>query len=173
MLRIIKRLKPFFEDCYREIGVREYSREMGVSPPTASKILKDFSSENLLNERIERGYLLFKINRDSFILQRLSEIYWTEKLGRLVEYINLELYNPTIVLFGSLSKLEVTDSSDIDLAIFSTLNKEIDLQKYERLLKRKVQIFHFNSLEEVNKELINNILNGNILSGRIEYDGLD
>jgi hypothetical protein len=33
-------MKLFFEDCYRDISVREYSRETTISPPTASKILK-------------------------------------------------------------------------------------------------------------------------------------
>ena len=35
MLNIINNLRPFIEDCYRRISVREYSRLLKVSPPTA------------------------------------------------------------------------------------------------------------------------------------------
>ena len=36
---------PFFQDCYRRINVREYSRLMKISPPTASKLLSSYSQE--------------------------------------------------------------------------------------------------------------------------------
>lgn len=48
MLKIINDLTPFFEDCYREISVREYARIMSISPPTASKLLSYYCSEKLL-----------------------------------------------------------------------------------------------------------------------------
>ena len=74
MLEIINSLKPFFEDCYTELGVREYSRKIKVSPPTASKMLKEFESEGFLNKRIERGYLLFRTNKENLNLKTLSKI---------------------------------------------------------------------------------------------------
>ena len=86
MLEIINSLKPFFEDCYTELGVREYSRKIKVSPPTASKMLKEFESEGFLNKRIERGYLLFRTNKENLNLKTLSKIYWAEKLNKLIEY---------------------------------------------------------------------------------------
>jgi len=45
MLNIINSLMPFFEDCYRRINVREYSRLRKSSPPTASKILFELNKE--------------------------------------------------------------------------------------------------------------------------------
>ena len=48
MLNIINNLKPFIEDSYRRINVREYSRLMKISPPTASKTLFELSKEGLL-----------------------------------------------------------------------------------------------------------------------------
>ena len=40
MLEIINNLEPFIEDCYSEIGVREYSRMMKISPP---KVIRESS----------------------------------------------------------------------------------------------------------------------------------
>jgi len=168
MLEIIDRLAVFFEDCYREISVREYAREVGVSPPTASKILNFFSKEGLLLRREERGFLLFRVNRESSVAQDLSRIYWRKKLKELIEFLEKELYFDSVVLFGSLGKLETTKNSDVDLAVFCKSKKELDLKKFEKKLGREVQIFVFEELRKVNKELASNIRNGYILGGYLE-----
>jgi len=169
MLKIINNLYPFIENCYREIGVREYSRIMKITPPTASKLLKELELEGLLKKRIDRGYLLFRANRESSILRDLSKIYWKQKLRKAVEYLNSKLYDPPIILFGSLTKLETRKNSDIDLAIFTKLKKNIDLKAYEKDLKRKIQLFKFESLSKINsKELKMNLLNSYVVQGVIK-----
>ncbi len=169
MLDIINNTIPFLEDCYREIGVREYSRIMKMSPPTASKALKELKKEGLLKKREDRGYLLFRANRESEILRDLSRIYWSYKLKKVIEYINSELHSPTIILFGSLSKLEAKKDSDIDLAILTKIRKKINLEKYEKEMRRKIELFVFESISNVNsKELKTNILNSYIMQGDIE-----
>ena len=168
MLEIINILKPFFEDCYREISVREYSREMKISPPTASKMLKEYEKEGLLNMREERRYILFRANRESKVLMDLSRVYWSTRLKVVVEYLNKELNYPTIILFGSLIKLETKSDSDIDIAIIGS-DKEKSLKSFEKNLKREIQILYFRSFRAIkNEELLKNIINGYVLSGRIE-----
>jgi len=168
MLDIIYRLSVFFEDCYREFSVREYSREIGVSPPTASKMLKGFVKEELLSMREERGFLLFRVNRESFVMRDLSRVYWAGKLGKLNILLRDELYSDAVVLFGSLSKLEVTRDSDVDVVVFSKSKKDVDLSKFEKKLGREIQIFVFESLGKINKELRANVINGYILGGYVE-----
>ena len=168
MLKIFNNLKPFIEDCYAELGVREYSRLRNITPPTASKLLKNLELEGLLKKRTERGYLLFRTNRESGILKGLSHIYWKQKLNSIISEINSEFHNPTIILFGSLTKLESKKDSDIDLAIFTNIKKKINLSKYEKQLNREIQIFYFKSINEINKELKLNIINGYIIQGEIK-----
>jgi predicted nucleotidyltransferase len=166
MLKIINDLKPFFEDCYKEINVREYARLQNISPPTASSLLKLYFSENLLKMESDKGYLLFRANRDSLILKDLSRVYWFLKLGNLINFLN-EMNIKTIILFGSLSKLESNKDSDIDL--FIAPKQDIDIKRYESALKRKIQIFSYDSINDIkNKELKNNILNGYLIKGRFE-----
>ena len=165
MLNIINELSVFFEDCYREFSVREYSRQIKVSPPTSSKILKKFANEGLLLMREERGFLLFRINRENNVVRDLSRMYWGNKLNDLVSYLDNIIYPGAVVLFGSLSKLEVRKESDIDIAIFGGLKKDINLLKFEKKIGREVQLFSFESLGKVNKELRNNIINGYVLGG--------
>jgi len=165
MLKIINDFELFFEDCYREISVREYAREMKVAAPTASKMLKGFAKEGLLYMRAERGFIFFRANRESLVLRNLSRIYWGEKLEGLVEYIWDSVHPDSVVLFGSLSKLEVSSRSDIDIAIFGGFKKEIDLKNFEKKLGKEIQSFVFESLDKVNKELRDNMIEGYILRG--------
>ena len=167
MLEIINNLEPFFEDCYREISVREYSRLAKITPPTASKLLKKFASQGLLKKREERGFILFQANRENQILRSLSKIYWEEKLKSLTSYLEKQLRSDAIVLFGSLINLEVNENSDIDIAVFTKFKKEIDLKNFEKSLSKEIQLFVFESLEKVNKELRVGITNGYILKGTL------
>ena len=168
MLKIINNLQPFFEDCYRRINVREYAKIMKISPPTASKTLLSYFREGLLIKEKDRNYLFFSANKANKQFIDLSRIYWNYKLKETIEYINSKLVNPIIILFGSLAKAEVNLNSDIDLAIFSS-KKELGLEKFEKKLKRKFQLFWFNKIGEIkNKELASNIINGYILLGRIK-----
>lgn len=169
MLDIINKLKPFIEDCYKELGVREYSRATKISPPSASKLLKEFESQGILKKRADRRYLLFRANKESLVLKDISIIYWKEKLKKIIEQLNSKFYNPTIVFFGSLTKLETNENSDIDFVIFTKIKKDVNLNEYERDLKRKIQLFKFESLSSINnKELKIEILNGHIVQGEIK-----
>src|SRR4030067_2037353 len=168
MLDIINSLKPFFEDCYRRINVREYSRLMKKSPPTASKLLADYRGLGMLVSDRDRNYIFYYTNKNSKDFMDLSRVYWRHKLSEVIEYLNKELLNPVVILFGSLSKAEVKIDSDIDLCIFSH-KKRINLKDFEKKFKRKIQILFYNSFKDINnQELKNNIYNGYILNGRIK-----
>jgi len=165
MLKIINNLKPFFEDCYRRINVREYAKIVNISPPTASKILASYHTKNLLLKEKYKNYILYVANIKNKQFIDLSRIYWNYKLREISDFIENKLTNSTIILFGSLSKAEVKPDSDIDLAIFA-YKKELNLKDFEK--KRKINIFWFKSLKDIkNKELTNNIINGYILCGRL------
>lgn len=167
MLNIINNLKPFIEDCYRRINVREYSRLTKISPPTASKILSKFNQEGLLLTEKDRNYIFYYTDKNNKIFIDLSRLYWRLKLSKIIEFFNKSLTNPTLILFGSLSKAETRGNSDIDICIIGH-KKEIKINEFEDNLKRKIQLFFFNSIKDIkNKELANNIINGYVLEGRL------
>jgi len=168
MLNIINNLKLFIEDCYRRISVREYSRLMKISPPTASKTLFELNKEGLLLTEKDRNYIFYYANKNNRIFVDLSRIYWNLRLGSLVDFLNKNLTNPAIILFGSLSKAETKNDSDMDICIIGQ-KKELNLKNFENKLGRKIQLFFFNSIANIkNKELANNIINGHILEGRLK-----
>jgi len=169
MLEIISALKPFFEDNYRRINIREYARMQKVSPPTASRILSSLCSRSILKREIDKRYIYYYADKDSGLFIDLSRIFWKIRLKKsgLLDYIAAEAINPLVILFGSLSKAEVKRDSDIDLAIFLSSNKEIVLTKFERKMKRIIHPLVFAGRENVkNEALLNNILNGYTLMGK-------
>lgn len=167
MLKIINDLSPFFEDCYRRINVREYAKLTHITPPTSSKMLNYYVKEGLLLKTAYRNNLLFYANKDSKVFIDLSRIYWRQKLKELTAYIEEHLMSPAIVLFGSLSKAEAKNDSDIDLAIFAS-ERKLDIKSFENKLKRKIQIYWFEGLAKAkSRELASNIANGYVLSGRL------
>ena len=113
-----------------------------------------------------------------YAADRTSEIYLLEKklfnikqihLSGMVEHIKETLNNPAIVLFGSYAKGEDTESSDIDLYIETASKKSINLEKFEKPLQRKIQIFRYDKIAKIqNKHLANNIINGITLGNYIE-----
>lgn len=168
MLKIINTLRLFFEDCYRRINVREYSRVMRISAPTASKILFEMNKGGLLKMEKDRNYIFFYANKENRDFVELLRIYWRGKLREVIDYLEKDITSPTIILFGSVAKAETREDSDIDIAVFGH-KKNLDLSTFEKRLKRKIQIFWFSSIKKVNnKELVNNIINGHILSGRLK-----
>ncbi len=167
MLKIINNLRPFFEDCYRRINVREYAKIQGVSPPTASKQLEQYHRAGLLRKEAFKRYLFYSANLEGKDFIDLSRMYWRKQLQPLIQQIREKIATPTIILFGSLAKAEAKKDSDVDIAVFGT-KKQIDAKKDEKKIKRKIQLFLFEKREDIpTKELANSIINGYVLLGRI------
>lgn len=154
MLEIFNLLAPFFEDAYRQISVREYGRIVKLSPPTASLILNKLKKEGLLLSFKQGIYLWYKSNRENFLFQGLSRLYWQQRLFELTEKLHPQVLYKKIILFGSLSKTENTLDSDIDLYI-DVNKKYLNLAILEKKLHRKVQIQFKESL--MNQNLKKNI----------------
>ena len=170
MLKIFNTMDIFFEDCYKEISVREYSRIKKISAPTASKILKELTKEDLLIQREDKGYLLFKVNRENKLLLDLSKTYWRQRLSKFLQY--LKDFSPkAIILFGSLTKLEVKKESDIDIVLIGAINKNFELENFEKEFNKEIQILTYKNFSDINKELKSNIINGFILEGYLWWIG--
>ena len=163
MLRIFNDLEPFFEYNYRRISIREYARMKKISPPSASTLLHEYNNEGLLEREEDKKYIYFESKRENLVFVNLSRTYWWmrfKKVG-LIEYLEKELVNPLIILFGSFSKAEVAPNSDIDIAIFRSPSNNLNINQFERKLKRDIQIVFFKDLElDKRKELQNSVLNG-------------
>jgi predicted nucleotidyltransferase len=157
MLKIFNTLKPFFEDVFREISVREYAREQKISPPNASKILKDLENEGLLISKNLGRYIFFRANQESPTFKEFAKLYCQTFLKGLTQELYEEIGFRKIILFGSIAKIENTKNSDVDLFL-DTDERKINISGLEARLNRPVQL-HFK------KELKNKLLKENIENG--------
>lgn len=167
--RIIK--EYFFVNPSSKLRVREIERTLKLPLPSVIGYCKELEKENILITIKMGNVKFYTSNRSSekYLLEKklynIREIYESG----LVEYLRRELSNPPIILFGSFEKGEDMEESDIDLYIETPSKKKVSLEKFEKLLKRRIQVFQYKNLNEVpNSHLANNILNGFLLNGFVE-----
>lgn len=156
----------FFENPTEKLRVRHIERIVKVPLPSAIKYVKELKKEGILKEYEVSGVKFYSADRSSpyfLIEKRLFNIKSIYDSG-LIEQIDKDIL---IVLFGSYSLGEDTETSDIDLYIESS--KKLKLDKFEKILNRKIQVFTFKSINSIkNKDLANNIINGIVVNGYLE-----
>ncbi len=172
MFKELNILKPFFKDQSREYNVRELAKILRLAPATVSKKLKEFNKKNILVHRKERNLDLYKSNLESDSYLDLKVYYNIQKIRKsgILEEINQFYLKPAIVFFGSGSNGMDALDSDFDFLIISEKTKSYNLDKYEKKLDKKIQLFVYKNIEQIkNKHLVNNMLNGIVLQGEIKW----
>ena len=173
---IVKNIKDkikeyFFVNPTVKLRVRQIERELKIPLPSAIRYAKELEKEGILKKEEIAGIVLFSADRTSknFLLEKrlfnINSIY----VSGLVEYLVNEYSNPVIVVFGSYAKGEDIEDSDIDLYIQTSSKKDMKLEKFEKILKRKIQVFVYPSINKINNlHLSNNIINGITLNNFLE-----
>lgn len=161
----------FFVNPTIKMRVRQIERELKLPLPSVIKYCGELSNEGILKKEKISNIVLFSADRTSknFLLEK--KLYNIKSLynSGLVEYLINELSNPVIIAFGSYSKGEDIENSDIDLYIETPSKKELKTEKFEKILKRNLQLFIHPDLKHINNpNLMNNIINGMILNGFLE-----
>ncbi len=173
MFEELNTLRPFFEEPSKERNVREVARLLHIAPATASTKLKRLSKQGVLKEIQQRIYTFYKANLDNELYRDLKVWYLTRKIkdSRLIEELNKTYFKPPIILFGSAAYGLDTETSDIDVCIISEKSEKFShLDIYEKKLNRRIQIVLFPSIKKIsNKHLLNNIVNGHIIQGEIQW----
>ena len=167
-----QKLEEYFLDHPSEkLRVRQIERVVKLPLPSAIRYAKELEKENILKISTIAGIKVYSAERASKAFLIEKRLYNIKKLSSsgLIEYL-IDVYsNPAIVLFGSYSKGEDIEKSDIDIYVESPSKKDIDLKKFDKILGRKIQLFVYDNIKKVpNPMLANNILNGIILNGFVE-----
>ena len=167
-----KVLQIFFDHpLVREFQLREISRKINLASPSVKNYLEELEKEQFIIKQKNRvqNYPIYFANRDYKNFKYFKKIDLQERLfsSGLIAFPNDTFLPDAIVLFGSASKGEDTELSDIDLFISSKM-KKIELTKYEKVLNRKINLLFEPDFNKFSKELKNNILNGIALSGYVK-----
>ncbi len=164
-------LEIFFNNPLPEgIGfqLREISRKINLAPKSVKLYLEELEKAELIIKKEHRihKYPVYYANRDNNyfkFLKRLNIIRRIKESG-LLDYLNEKCMPDVIILFGSASMGEDVKGSDIDLYL-QCEQKKLDLSKYEKELKRKINIFFEKNFDKLSEELKQNIINGDKLKG--------
>ena len=164
-------IEHFFKNPSSKLRVRNIEKELDLPLPSIIRYCKELEKEGIL-KKVHTGNVTFYTadNRnDNYLVEKRFFNIKSLYASGLLEFFRNQLSNPVIIVFGSYALGEDAENSDIDLYIETPSKKKISLEKYEKILKRKIHLMSFESMKKVrNKDLANNILNGIVLNGFVE-----
>lgn len=167
-------LEIFFDDPLPTgIGfqLREISRKINLAPKSVKLYLDDIEKENLIIRKEHRihKYPVYVANTDNNYFKFLKRLDIQRKIrdSGLLDYLWDSSMPEVIILYGSASIGEDTKESDIDLYL-QCKEKKLELGKFEKKLKRKINLFFERDFDKLSDELKMNIINGDILAGYLK-----
>ena len=163
----------FYKNPTRDHYLMDISRHIGLAHTSTKKNLKELAKGGIISKHSEkkggRVYPLYRGNFDNRLFKSCKRIHNLSAIidSGLVDYIEEKLMPKSIVLFGSYSRGEDTETSDIDIFV-ECKGEQLNLKNFEKNLGRKIQLHFKESFSSFPKELRNNMVNGIILSGFLE-----
>ncbi len=147
-------LSIFFENPERKFTVRKLASLTRIPRSTIQRLLESMRREKLIDKKnrfLDNSYTkIKKIN------------YFTEKivLSGLVDFLIEELNPSCIFVFGSIAKGDSVKDSDLDLFVETSINKKLDLSRFERKIRHKIDLFIESDVKNLQPNLLNNVVNG-------------
>jgi predicted nucleotidyltransferase len=162
-------LRHFFTYPTESIHLRELSRQLKLSMPAILAAVKKLAKEQLIIMKKTIALTTVEANSESVQFVRLKRVDNLERMLTcgLVDTL-VDSYNQpqAIVLFGSYARGEDTEESDIDVVVVASKEIPMKLERFERLLKRRISL-HTIVLEKVSEEFRSNLCNGIVLEGAL------
>jgi len=160
----------FFDNPSKSYFLREIGREVKLAHTSVMLHLKTLKACHIIREKMERqGSRTFNVyisdyEAEAYRFYKKIDMLVRIKESGCVELLEKEYVPDSIVLFGSAAKGEDIEGSDVDLFIQAN-EKEINLEKIEKILKRKIQLHVTPNIKNYPRELQSNIANGIVLYG--------
>ena len=144
-----------------KLSQRDIAKILNVSPTAVANSVRKLKDSNLI--KIEKtktiNFISFNSEEQKALDLKRAENLKNVYISGLSEYLEKELAGSTIILFGSYSNGDDTNTSDIDIAVIERKDKMLELEKYEKLLNRKINVNFYGSWKKIHGNLKNNILN--------------
>ncbi len=164
----------FFEETLKHWHFEEIVKASRLSRERVNYFLKQLLKNELIikvKPKVKMPYYI--ANREDARFRSEKRFYGLiliEKAG-LFQHLNTLKEVKTAILFGSFSRGDWNKSSNIDLFIYGDA-KDFDMIKFEKILKREVQLFEYSNASLIKKELdaklLPNIAKGFNIKGSLE-----
>lgn len=146
--------------------MRDLSRRIRLAQASVIIHLKALQREGLIVKENKGIYPSFRANRDNgeYKLLKSQNLIWRIHNSGFISFLDEKLKPNCVVLFGSASNGEDTETSDVDIFV-EAKEADLDFESFEKVLKRKINILFEPKIGSLGKELRNNILNGQVIYG--------
>ena len=167
---IWKVFEIFVDEPLKIHYIKEISRKINLAPTSVKKHIQDLENQKIIIKKQGERFIGHISNRDNEYFLFYKKIFNLIKIkeSKLTEYIIKTLNPKTIILYGSYSIGEDVETSDIDIAIISNIKKQLDFEKYEKILNRKIHVLIEKDLKKIQKAIKIKITNGENLYGYLE-----
>ena len=164
-------LELFIEFPTKDFSLRGIARHLKLSHATVLKYINDLKKLEFIKKKEETLYPTYFANTENHKYKFYKRNWFILKINEseLIEYIQKETLPSSIILFGSGAKATFTEKSDIDIFVEAKESK-LNITKYEKKLNRKINLLFEPNLNNLSKELINNIISGVVLYGLIRIN---
>ena len=165
-------LRLLFIKSGKGLNQRQIANYLDVSQPAVKKALPKLEKLDFIkvekDKETKRWFIeLNTYNDRAMKLKRVDNLRQIYESG-FADFLEMEFAGATIILFGSFSRGDDTINSDIDIAVIGRKEKEVNLNKFEKTLERKININFYDSFNKIHKNLRENLFNGIVLTGGIE-----
>ncbi len=161
----------FFRSPTRRFHLREICRLIGMGMPSVKLHVSRLEEQGFIRKEKGEIYPYYRADiNDKFKLYKRNSMLVNIQESGLMEFLEEEFVPSAVVLFGSASRGEDTENSDIDLLVIAK-EKDVNLKKYESALGRKINMIFEDSSKGMPKELLNNVINGIVLYGYLKVIG--
>lgn len=168
-----KTLEIFFDNPSSKHYLADISRNIKIAHTSVKNNLKELVKlKIILEEKEKKGTRIFPVYKANFDSNLFKNYKFVNNISSimdsgLINHIQDKIMPKCIVLFGSYSRGEDFEGSDIDLFVESKEEK-LDLKLFEKKLHRKIELHFKEDFNSYPKELKNNIINGIKLKGYLE-----
>lgn len=156
----------------KQFNALALAKSLKVSQPAVSKAIPYLEKLGMIKSEKDKesGRFSIELNRDNHKvvqLKRADNLKVIYESG-LADFLEKEFAGATIIIFGSYSNGTDIYNSDMDIAVIGRKDKQINLETFEKILEKKVNINFYKSFKEIHQHLKENLFNGIVLSGGVE-----
>ncbi|MFH1528572.1 MAG: nucleotidyltransferase domain-containing protein [Bacteroidota bacterium] len=167
---IIRVLEVFFVEPTTIHFIREIGNKINLAPTSVRNHVNELLKMKLIVKKKSKpfdGYIANKDDKTFLFDKGLYNLYTLQELrDQIVEIIHPK----AIVVFGSYLLGEDIETSDIDILIISKVKSELDLKKFEKKLKRSINVLIVDKLSKLDKNIQKKIINGFVIYGALNGD---
>ena len=161
-----KVMKIFFTYPEKSFHIRELARLVNLSSAGVIKIVKRLKKEGLLTSKKIKMVEEVSIKGEKFYILKKSYNLFSLYDSGFVSFLKDFYEEPeAIVVFGSYADGTDNSKSDIDVAIITKKEDVPNIIKFEKKLKRRINLI---SISKVTQKFKNALANGIVLNGYLK-----